>query len=227
MLSAGIRVGSLEHLKWKYIIPILRNNVIIASKIVLKNTKISRDYFSFITPEAYNALKDWMDFRKLHGEQITGESWLVRNTCVKLDMTLSHRVGVANLPKFFSATAIRNIINDAWRVQGVRDLLDADKNEKRHEFKSTHCFRKYSETKCQLKMIHNNIKILMDHSMGESQNYHRPTEEDLLLDYLNVVDVLTINDEFRLRKKIEVLEIEKSRIDKLEAKMQRLERRRG
>jgi hypothetical protein len=25
-------------------------------------------------------------------------------------------------------------------------------------------------------MNHNNIKILMDHSLGESQNYHRPTE---------------------------------------------------
>lgn len=104
------------------------------------------------------------------------------------------------------------MIGEAWRVQGVRDLFDSD--AKRHEFKSTHCFRKYFETKCQLKMNHNNIKLLMDHSLGESQNYHRPTERELLDDYLNVVDLLTINEEFRLRK-VEVLQVQKSRFEKI------------
>ena len=53
----------------------------------------------------------------------------------------------------------------------------------------------------------------MDHSLGESQNYHRPMEQELLEDYLNVVDLLTINDEFRLKKKIEVLEVEKTQLE--------------
>ena len=209
MLSAGIRVGSWEHLKWKHVIPIERDGVIVAAKIILKNTKINREYFSFITPEAYNALKDWMDFRALHGEQINGESWLVRNNWEELDK----RLGMAKFPKFFNASSIRNIINDAWRVQGVRDLLD--NGEKRYEFKATHCFRKYFETKCQSKMNHNNIKILMDHSFGESQNYHRPTEQELLEDYLKVVDSLTINEENRQKIKIQLLEGEKNEIASL------------
>lgn len=214
MLSAGIRSGSWDHLKWKHIIPVFRNDVVIAAKIILKNTKINnRQYFSFITAEAYYALKDWMNFRKLHGENITGESWLMRDTWEKLDRDHSHRIGLAKSPRFFGAISIRNMIGEAWRVQGVRDLLDSDK--KRHEFKSTHSFRKYFETKCQLKMNHNNIKLLMDHSLGESQNYHRPTEQELLQDYLNVVDLLTINDEFILKKKIEVLEVEKSQLENI------------
>jgi hypothetical protein len=61
-------------------------------------------------------------------------------------------------------------------------------------------------------MNHNNIKLLIDHSLGESQHYHRPTEQELLEDYLNVVDLLTINDEFRLKRKIGVLEVEKSKL---------------
>lgn len=62
MLSAGIRVGSWDYLKWKHIIPIKKNNVVVAAKIVLTNTKINnREYYSFITPEAYHCLKDWMD----------------------------------------------------------------------------------------------------------------------------------------------------------------------
>ena len=49
----------------------------------------------------------------------------------------------------------------------------------------------------------------MDHSLGESQNYHRPSEEELPDDYLNAIDLLTVNDENRLRKKIEMLTVEK------------------
>lgn len=214
MLSAGIRVGSWDYLKWKHIIPLFRNNIVVAAKIILRNTKINnREYYSFITPEAYNPLKDWMDFRKLHGEQVTGESWLMRDTWEKIDRDHSHRIGLAKYPKKFNHIAIGNMIGEAWRVQGVRDLLDPAKKIKRHEFKSTHRFRKYFETRCQLKMNHNHIKLLMDHSLGESQNYHRPIEQELLDDYLNAVDSLTINQEFRLKNKIEVLEVEKSKLE--------------
>jgi len=59
-------------------------------------------------------------------------------------------------------------------------------------------------------MNHNNIKLLMDHSLGESQNYHRPSEEELLEDYLNAVDLLTINDENRLMKKIKLIKLRRS-----------------
>lgn len=224
MMSAGIRVGSWNHLKWKHIIPIVRNNRIVAAKIILKNTKIkNRTYYSFLTPEAYYSLKDWMDFRKLHGENVTGESWLMRDTWEKLDRDHSHRIGMAKIPKFFGAGSIRNMIGEAWRIQGIRDLLDLDK--KRHEFKSTHSFRKVFETKCQKVMNHNNIKLLMDHSLGESQNYHRPTEQELLDDYLNVADLLTINDEFRLKRKIEVLEVEKTQLEIIAKDVETLKRK--
>ncbi len=62
-------------------------------------------------------------------------------------------------------------------------------------------------------MNHNNIKLLIDHSLGESQHYHRPTEQELLEDYLNVVDLLMINDE--LKRKIEVLEVDKSKLENI------------
>jgi hypothetical protein len=38
-----------------------------------------------------------------------------------------------------------------------------------------------------------NIETLMGHSLGLSDSYYRPTEEEILNDYLKAVDVLTIN----------------------------------
>jgi integrase len=218
MVSSGVRVGSWDYLQWKHIVPIERDGVIVAAKILVKNTKINNHgYYSFITPEAYGSLKDWMDFRKLHGEEITQESWLMRNTWQKLDRRRGNGLGLARYPKRLDSPSIKNMIYDAWKIQGIRSTLEG--GNKRHEFKSTHGFRKFFETKCQkAKMNHNNIKILMDHSLGESQNYHRPTQDELLDDYLNAIDLLTINDENKLKKKIFELTEKQSEIDLMKLK---------
>jgi integrase len=205
MISAGIRVGSWDFLKWQHVIPIndRESDSVLAARINVRNTKINnREYYSFITPEAYYSLRDWMDFRQLHGEDINGDSWLMRDIWQKTDKAHGHRIGLAKYPRKLTSSAIKNLIYEAWKVQGIRDKL-SNPEKKRHEFKSTHGFRKYFETKCQMaKMNHNNIKLLMDHSLGESQNYHRPTEEELLDDYLCAIDKLTINEENRLKKRL-------------------------
>ena len=166
MISSGIRVGSWDYLKWKHVIPIKRNNVIVAAKLIVRNTKIhNRIYYSFITPEAFWALNDWMEFRRLHGGDITGESRLMRDTWQKIDRNHGHRIGLAKYPKQLDSSAITNLIYEAWKVQGIRDKL-SDPYKKRHEFKSTHSFRKVFETKCQqARMNHNHIKLMMDHSL--------------------------------------------------------------
>jgi hypothetical protein len=48
-----------------------------------------------------------------------------------------------------------------------------------------------------------NIETLMGHSTGISDSYYRPTESELLEDYLKVVDHITIKSESRLKTQIE------------------------
>ena len=74
--ASGIRIGAWEYLKWKHIEPIRRDDRIVAAKITVYAGE-NEQYFSFITPEAFQALKEWMDFRKKSGEDVNGESWLM------------------------------------------------------------------------------------------------------------------------------------------------------
>jgi hypothetical protein len=203
MISSGIRIGAFDYLKWKHIIPIEREGKIVAGKIIVYAGE-PEQYFSFITPEAYNSLKEWMDYRASYGERINGNSWLMRDIWQKTHHRYSHRIGLSLEPEQLKSTAIKNMISSMWQVVGVRNQLG--NGQKRHEFKGVHGFRKFFETHCQLVMNHNNIKMLMAHSLGESGNYHRPTETQLLDDYLKAVDLLTVNEEYRLSKKINELQ---------------------
>ena len=62
MISSGIRVGAWDYLGWKHIDPVDRDGTIVAAKVVVYAGD-AEQYNSFITPEAYYALKEWMDFR--------------------------------------------------------------------------------------------------------------------------------------------------------------------
>ena len=44
-------------------------------------------------------------------------------------------------------------------------------------------------------MISDNVKVLMNHSLGLSDSYYRPTEDAILNDYLKAVDLLTVNSD--------------------------------
>jgi integrase len=80
MVSSGIRLGAWDYLKWKHVTPIFDHDdktIVVAAKLKVYEGDVE-EYFSFITPEAYKALKDWMEFRASYGENITGDSWLMR-----------------------------------------------------------------------------------------------------------------------------------------------------
>lgn len=200
MLSSGIRVGSWEHLQWKHVIPIKRNGEIVAAKLIVKNTKVeNRTYFTFITPEAYFALKEWMEFRSSQGEKISPESWLMRDlwNTNKREKTISSK-GKPN------KDSIRMILDRAWRVQDVKTFTVDSNSMRKYEFKSTHSLRKFFETHAlsgQMKLF--NVKLLMNHDIGLDKSYFKPTEEELLSDYLNVVDLLTISNENKLQKTLD------------------------
>jgi integrase len=78
MVSSGIRLGAWDYLRWGHIHPIYSNNDILAAKILVYVGE-EEQYYSYISPEAYQALADWMNFRQKSGENINQDSWVMRN----------------------------------------------------------------------------------------------------------------------------------------------------
>ncbi|MDN5847647.1 MAG: hypothetical protein L0H53_15390 [Candidatus Nitrosocosmicus sp.] len=190
MISSGIRVGAFDYLRWRHVIPLQdeKRNIVAAKLIIYPGDK--EEYFTFITLEAYNAIKDWMDFRASFGEKITGESWIMRDIWQTTNVSYGAKWGLATFPKKLQSSAIKRLIDRALWEQGIRKPLK--KGERRHEFKTVHGFRKFFKTYCEQIMKSINVEILMGHTIGVSDSYYKPTERELLADYLKAVPVLSI-----------------------------------
>lgn len=85
------------------------------------------------TPEAYNALKEWMDFRTEYGEKISGESWVMRDIWQTSNVKYGAKWGLATMPRRLHSSAIKRLIERALWEQGIRKPLTEGKN--RHEWK--------------------------------------------------------------------------------------------
>ena len=219
MVSSGIRLGAWNYLKWKHITPITRDGKIVAAKITVYQGD-PEQYFSFITPEAFFELEKWILYRKECGEDISGESWIMRNIWDR-NKGSKRKPGIVTEPRKLQSLGIKRIMETALWTQGLRRKLETGK--RRHEFQADHGLRKFFKTKCELSgMMPINIEILMGHSVGISDSYYRATENELLLDYMKAVDLLTINEENRLKLKLEQkVQIEKSQLETLKADFER------
>jgi hypothetical protein len=204
MVSSGIRIGSWDYLRWKHISPVTNDkDEVIAAKLIVYAGD-PEEYYTFLTPEAYNSLKDWMDFRSSYGENITEESWVMRDIWQTTNITYGANLGLATCPKKLKSSGIKRLLERALWEQDVRHPLQ--KGAKRHEWKAAHGFRKFYKSRAEQVMKPINVEITMSHNIGVSASYYKPTEREVIEDYLKAVDSLTINaDKLILQKQVEEL----------------------
>ena len=123
MASSGIRLGAWDFLQWKHVTPLKNEkDEVIAAKLQVYPGD-SEEYYCFITPEAYNSLRDWINYRSEHGEKITGDSWLMRDLWQTTDMNYGAKFGVATYPKRLKSSGIKSLLERAIRVKGCRSLF--------------------------------------------------------------------------------------------------------
>ena len=108
---------------------------IIAAKIIIYAGE-PEEYYSFITAEAYYSLEAWINYRIDAGEEVTGESWLMRDLWQttafnKNSNNNSNTYGLIRFPKKLKATGVKSLIERAMKSQ--RLVMPLPKGVKRRE----------------------------------------------------------------------------------------------
>jgi integrase len=211
LASTGIRIGALYSLS----IHDLEKFDDVYKITVYSGDK--EEYFAFCTPEAANEIDTYLDFRKRHGEKLTRDSFLLVkrfNVNLKID-------GFKGKP--FGKRSLQVILEDYIKNSGLREI-DHVNPHKRKEVPILHGFRKFFTTQLISSKINPEIReMLLGHKIGLASCYYRPTVEEMYEEYSKAIDNLTIDPANRLQRKIETLTIEKSRLDRIEEKMLKME----
>jgi integrase len=191
----SIRIGDLERIDNLYKITVYRGD--------------REEYITFCTPESAKEIDSYFDFRKRRGEKINQDSYL-----------LVKKFGVSSKLKGspFKGRALWAILEDCISNSGLREI-DHINPFKRKEIPVFHGFRKfYTKQLVDSKLNPEIREMLLGHKIGLTSAYYKPTQEEMLNEYLKAVNLLTINDENRLKLKLEQkIQIEKSQIESLKA----------
>ena len=174
-------------------------------------------HFTLLTPEATKAVQDYLKWRKEHGERLEPESPLIRD---KFDVFTSRRTK----PRALRASTVTRTISRLLVQASIQDFRIAP----------DHSFRHFFDTM----VVNSNVnerfkKFWMGHKagLGLDSRYYDPKNPDsrnaLLKEYLKAADLLTINNENRLKRenvklKAEVNEVQllKTRLDSQEKMLQ-------
>jgi len=206
LASSGIRLGA---------IPTIRLHDLEDNKLcVYENTR--EEYITFITPECKKAIDFHLDMRARYGEKLTDNSYLIRE-----QFDLSDQFAIRN-PKHVTHKLVQWKLMSLAEKCGIRKR--ADNKKTRQNIMIAHGFRKFFTTQ----LIHSKVnpeirEMLLGHKIGLASAYYRPTEQEMLEEYEKAIDNLTIDPANRLQRKIETLTIEKSRLDRIEEKMLKME----
>ncbi|MGA8084177.1 MAG: hypothetical protein WB988_20175, partial [Candidatus Nitrosopolaris sp.] len=163
-----------DYFRWGHIQPIYRKDEIVAAKILVYAGE-DEQYNTYISPEAYRALADWIEFRRKSGETINSDSWVMRNLW---DNRVTKGKGWITIPKRLKSSGVKALVENAIWTQGLRKKLPPGK--RRHEFQADHGFRKFFKSRAEQVMKPLNVEKLMSHSTGVSDSYYRPIQKDLL-----------------------------------------------
>jgi integrase len=179
--------------------------------VKLQNTKLTvyensiEQYFTFITPECKKVIDSYLNMRSRYGAKLTDNSYLIRE---QFDVRCPAK------PRQFKREALQYKLFDLCKRCG-KDKKD---------IAVAHGFRKFFTTQLVNSKINPEIReMLLGHKIGLASCYYRPNQEEMYQEYQKAVNALTINEENRLKIKVELLESEKTNYEKLDAKIDALQ----
>jgi len=203
LASTGVRIRAIVDLKLEDLVSIPAPDLYQVK--VYSDTKES--YFTFSTPEAAKAINTYLSYRERYGEKLTPKSPAFRDQFDRNDPASVYNVQPLKL------RTVERLISRAVEKSGIRTVQRmtepySKKGRIRKNIRLTAGFRKFFDTQLIYADVKPAIKeMFMGHSIGLDDHYFKPGENDVLEEYLKAVDMLTINEEHRLKRKVDELTI--------------------
>ena len=222
LASTGMRIGAIPDLKLKHLTRIEEYNIYQIT--VYENTK--EEYYCFCSPECASAIDSYLKYRERCYERIGVESPLIRE---QFDRDNPDK---ARSPRHMSLRALGFLIRELLVASGIQKVEHLTETKTpgrlRKEVMASHGFRKFVTTNMiRAKVNPEAREMLLGHSIGLSNSYYRPDANEILTEYLKAVDLLTINEENRLRRKVETLEVKADKIVELQQTIDDVKRKLG
>lgn len=218
LTSTGIRIGALPELKVRHFTPFEKEGL---SKLSVYDG----EYITFCTKEATDAINNYMQFRERCGEKIGPNSPLIREQFNREDS-----LRVRN-PKPVTISTVEGLITQALVKTGLREIEHLTEGQSlgkaRKDIPLMHGFRKFFNTSLMNSDVHPSFKkLLMGHSVELDEVYYdkgsEKSRQKLFDEYCKAIDALTINEENRLRKKVEELTVRSDQISELKYELDKL-----
>ena len=175
--------------------------------IIYENTR--EEYITFCTPECADYIDSYFEYRTRCGEQLKEDSYLIREQFDVNDFEQIRKKG-----RQISQDTLSNIIHSLTVITGIRQINRQYTGRERTKIPVAHGFRKFWTTSVIHAKINPEIReMLLGHGIGLAGAYYRPSESDMIKEFMKCCNDLTINPENRLRKQVSELEQKQSEID--------------
>jgi integrase len=214
LASTGVRIRAIIDLKLEDLV----KNTEFGLYQVRVYSDSNQRYLTFTTPEAAKAIDVYLQYRERYGERLIPKSSLFRDQFDREDVASIHDA------KPLKLRTVERLISRTVEKSGIRTVeriteLHSEKGKIRKNVKLTAGFRKFFDTQLIYCRVEPRTKeLFMGHSIGLDDHYFTPVETYVLQEYLKAVDNLTINEENRLRIKLDDLTKKNDEIETMELK---------
>jgi site-specific recombinase XerC len=170
------------------------------------------EYITFLTPAGAKAVDRYIEARTMAGEKVTANSPLIRDVFDSVN---------AGQPKLVTLGALDMAFTRLTRSVGIRPKEKKEeegrKRQDRHDIMLFHGIRKYVNHA--LVNAGCNViakELLIGHAApGLEGSYLRPTQGELLAEFVKAIPALSLSQESELRQQVDRLRVEVADIDVL------------
>jgi integrase len=219
LASTGCRVGSLPSLTLGNLTKIRDYNLY---KITFYEGTNS-EYYTFTTREcALTGIDNYLEYRKRSGENVSFNEntnrWEPANTpLIRLQFDINDMFQVKR-PQPMTLTGLRIALHNHLIRSGLRQIEHLTEENNCNRIRKAvpifNGFRKHViSTFIEAQLNHEIRELIVDHATMLDQNYFRPSEEQVLTEYLKAEPYLTIDPAVRLKQENQFLKIRADKVD--------------